>query len=44
MVGGYTLILVIDKVLFDAHDILDHDDMHDFDNNNSVNAIRKSIT
>jgi hypothetical protein len=29
VVLGYTFILIIDKVLFDAHDILDsHDDHH----------------
>ena len=29
VVIGYTLILTIDKVLFDAHDILDHSHDHD---------------
>lgn len=28
MVLGYTFILIIDKVLFDAHDILDGHDQH----------------
>jgi len=26
---GYTLILVIDKVMFDTHALFDHDDEHD---------------
>ena len=31
LVSGYTIILVLDKVLFDAHSMLHDDDHHDVD-------------
>ena len=39
LVTGYTLILIIDKVLFDTHAILGHDDDHD----GAASQLRKSV-
>jgi hypothetical protein len=45
--SGYTIILIIDKVLFDTHAILgdhDHEDEHDNSTNNRASMLRKSVT
>ena len=44
MVAGYTLILIIDKVLFDTHVILDdHGDGHGHGDNGGSVILQKSI-
>lgn len=41
MVAGYTLILLVDKVLFDQHAVLDHD--HHGEGHGKVAEVRQSI-